>query len=315
MIGVKRPMAQKKVVELAREDVGSVLTLEHKENIALGDFVRRYFSTPVSQNVQERSSLREDTVIHQVTSLLDKVKKGPIHLIDVCCGHASLAWRIIESEPKRVGRICYYAVDQDPGCMEAITGIDAFRKFKAFELIQRLAWDLDRQKVKAPADLIVLNNALHEIPPHKYPDLFTTFNSLLQLGRGRVCVVDMESLPLEASESIAIPWSKPEIQAFLGAAGLRPSVSRHKKEGTTVCQAHFGHASQGIKGRAMIESLQALLKKRLTEAIVARQRVGARLRQESCYSEYVVSTGAVARYVDEINALEEWLRLETDTSQ
>jgi ubiquinone/menaquinone biosynthesis C-methylase UbiE len=273
------------------------------ENLDLGAFIKQYASPPEPVDLDTRSSIREDAVIRELARLLADYQSDDICVLDVCCGVAPLAKRIMKSVGPDVSRVVYWAVDRDTGCIETVRAQqDEFASFRSFELMQRQGWDLmDLNPRKM--DLIALNNALHEIPPRFYPQLFTTFNSLLNPARGRVCIVDMETLPADAPESIAIVWSGKEVQQFLTTAGFVPEVTLHEKQ-STVCQVHVRHAPQGLASDEMRRDIQALLKRKLSNAIASRQKVEAALVSGvDRYREWVVLTGTIARCAEELAAL------------
>ena len=82
------------------------------ENMEIGEFVNRYVATPSAVDLDTRSSIREDTVIREVSRLLAEYPDETIAVLDACCGFGSLAKRLVLSVPD-VNRIAFWAVDQE----------------------------------------------------------------------------------------------------------------------------------------------------------------------------------------------------------
>jgi len=266
-------------------------TLDRK----LGAFLRGYTGPPKAACDDTRSSIREDAAVREIARLLGEYA-GPVRVLDACCGFGNLPRQVLRSMRADIDRISFCAVDRDTGSIEAIRSkIDLFNGFLAFDLMQREVWDLaglDSHTV----DLIVLNNALREIPPSSYSKLFSVFNSLLRPDRGRICIIDMESQPVDAPESIAINWDGTEAKRFLAAGGFAPELTLHDKQ-TTVYQLHCRHSPAGVDGAAMTGELRALLEIKLHAALERRRNPSRRNHQE-----WLVATGTVARCVEELTA-------------
>jgi len=194
-------------------------------------------------------------------------------------------------------------VDRDTGCVETLKSLRfEFTGFSDFRIMQRQASDLADFE-QGGADLIVLNNALHEISPHLYPELFSNFNCLLQPVRGRICVVDMESLPADSPEAIAINWSAAEVRTFLRAAGFSPEVTLHQKQ-TIVYQAHARHVPEGIDEGAIRLVIREMLLGKLNAAINLRRQLDAALaRGADEFRSWLVITGSIARLSEVLAAM------------
>lgn len=273
------------------------------DNMGLGEFVKTYASTPAVVDVSVRSSLREDSVIAELSRLLLDSGEEAINLLDACCGVGTLAKRIVQSMGDEISRISYIAIDEHPASIRSIRVQEReFSGFRSFKFIQRQISDLDDLAGNS-VDLIVLNNALHEIPPRLFPKMFTCFNGLLNTERGLLCVVDMESLPEDQPESLAIPWNADEVAQFLKAGGLSAVVTRHPKL-TMVYHAQVKHSLSGVDESKMLERIQSLLQSKLSDSVIERQRLEATLLSNpSKLREWVVLTGTIARYAEELQAL------------
>jgi hypothetical protein len=67
------------------------------QNMELGEFVKAYASAPPIADLAARSSIREDTVIAELSGMLLANGNEPITVVDACCGVGSLAKRILKS--------------------------------------------------------------------------------------------------------------------------------------------------------------------------------------------------------------------------
>ena len=163
---------------LSRPDAEALRQID-LDNMALGEFVKSYASAPAVVDLSERSSIREDTVISELSRLLLDSGEDPICMLDACCGVGSLPKRIVQSMGQKIERISYLAIDEHPTSIKSIRVQERdFDGFKSFKLIQREVFDLPDLDTGS-IDLIVLNNALHEIPPRHFPRMLSTFNNLL----------------------------------------------------------------------------------------------------------------------------------------
>lgn len=273
------------------------------DNMALGEFVKSYASAPAVVDLSERSSIREDTVIGELSRLMLDSGEDPISMLDACCGMGSLPKRIIQSMGEKIGRISYLAVDEHPTSIKSIRVQERdFDGFRSFKLIQREVFDLPDLD-SGSIDLIVLNNALHEIPPRYFPKMLSTFNALLNPSKGLLCIVDMEGLPDDEPESLAITWRGGEVEEFLRVGGLAPVVTVHPKL-TIVYHARVRFTTSGIDERKMLECIKKILERKLSAAINTRQKLEADLLSNpALLREWIVSTGTIARCAEELHAI------------
>jgi ubiquinone/menaquinone biosynthesis C-methylase UbiE len=272
------------------------------ENLELGTFLKRYAGPAEVAEIGVRSSLREDAAIRDLSQLLTEFPGDLIRVLDVCCGIGTLAKRISRSVINETGRIAYWAIDRDTGCIETIKAQPGeFDGFHSFTLMQREAWDLVGLQPDS-MDLIVVSNVLHEIPPHLYSRLFSIFNSHLKPSRGRICIIDMEQLPTDEPECIAINWHGSEVEQFLRAGGLRPEVTVHEKD-VQVYQVHVNRAAV-VDETAINREIKKLLRVKLTTVIARRKLITAAVQSgANNYREWLVLTGTIARYAEELACL------------
>lgn len=274
------------------------------QNMGLGEFVKAYASSPPVADLASRSSIREDAIIAELSGLLLATGEETITIIDACCGMGTLAKQILQSMGDKIARIRYLAVDEQPSSIRTIRSQRGdFDGFGSFKPIQRHVCDL-HDLPRATVDLIVLNNALHEIPPRYFPAMFSDFNDLLNPTRGLVYVIDMESLPEDQPEAIAITWDAAEVEAFLEAGGLPIAITKHPKA-TMVYQAQIKHQKEGVKKEKMIDALRKSLKSKLRKAVTTRQQLESDLFSNPLtLQQWVVATGTIARCAEELESLD-----------
>jgi ubiquinone/menaquinone biosynthesis C-methylase UbiE len=271
------------------------------EDISLGKFVRNYATLPEPADLDTRSSIREDAIVREIARLLGETK-NPIRVVDACCGLAGLPRRVITSIGNEVGRIEYLAIERDASCVEVVrTFEDDFRIFGSFKLILRDVCDLEGINAP-PADLVILNNVLHEIAPRQFAEMFASLNVLLRPDGGHICVIDMESLPDDAPEAIAIPWSGKEVVDVLAAGGFSPTLTTHKKS-VVVYQIHVRRVDK-VDAAAMTKKVKFYLQKKLGDAVRLRRKFSALIASGGDdFRRWVVATGQVARLAEELLAL------------
>lgn len=267
----------------------------------LGLFLKKYASSPEPSELGARSSIREDVVVREITRTLGQIP-GTIRVLDACCGLGATAAAVVRSPLVDKNRIEYVAVDRDTGCVRKLeTGTEQFTGFAQFQIVQRDICDLpDIQS--GSIHLIILNNSLHEIAPHLYPAMFATFNRLILPMIGRICVVDMEELPRDSPEATAITWKADQVKDFLRAGGLTSEVSVHPK-GTSVYQAHV-HPAASVDQAGITKALVKILRRKLDDDVASRRSIEVRLGHTADeYKRWLVLTGSIARYADELIVL------------
>lgn len=285
---------------LASKPVEALKRLDF-EDMSLGRFVKNYAALPDPVDLDSRSSIREDAVVRELARLLAE-HDGPVRVIDACCGLASLPRRIISAIGTQVSRIEYVAIERDAACVDMMrTFEEDFKAFASFKPFLRDVSDLAGVEIPA-THLVVLNNVLHEIPPRYFPQMFVALNGLLCPDRGRVCVIDMESLPSDSPESIAISWTASEVVDILRAGGFNPESTTHEKS-VRVYQVHFRRAEK-LDESAMRDVIRTHISRKLNAAIKARRKIEALLASGTDdIRNWVVSTGLVARLADELSAM------------
>jgi hypothetical protein len=270
---------------------------------ALGRFIKGYVQMPEAVFCDSRSSIREDAVIREISRLLAE-NQSPICIVDACCGMAGLPRRIISSIGGDVARINYVAIERDSACIDMIkTSPEEFSAFASFRPLLRDVCDLDGLHIDE-AHLIILNNVAHEIPPHHYIDLLSCLNKLLHKGSGRLCIIDMEELPGDSPEAIAINWSMKELVEILKSGGFHPEPSLHEKA-VNVYQIHVRHI-ENVNRNAMLQAIRTCVANKLELAIRKRRKLEASFASgHENYEAWVVATGSLARLADEAAALQQ----------
>lgn len=292
------------LVELLRLPSVEVLRRLDFENLELGSFIKDYVGPPPAEELAARSSIREDTVIRELSRLLSESDSAPLNILDACCGVAGLADRIIQALGPKAGRIAYWAVDRDTACIETVRARQPeFAALHSITILQRELHDLVGIEPES-IHLIVLNNVLHEIPPREFPQMFDRLNGLLEASVGRLCIVDMETLPEESPEAIAITWTGAETEELLRAGGLSPEVTIHDKS-IRVYQAHVKRIVAPIDKVAMRIAIRRSLEDKLRRAVAARRHLDAHLLTASVPTlrRWLVLTGTIARCAEELLAM------------
>ncbi len=273
------------------------------ENMRLGAFLKGYVGAPASVDLPSRSSIREDSVVEELSAILDS-SDGEIRVVDVCCGDGLLAERILSGIDPRAARVRFWAIDREPSCIEVLrTKSKKFAGFLEFTPLLRDVGDL-RDLERGSIDLVILNNALHEISPGSFPQLFSVLNDLIRPEGGCVCVVDMEELPQDAPEAMAINWHGKEVEEILTAGGMPVSMTRHQKS-VMVYRARARQRQEGIAQNDMLATIVRLLKKKRRAALDRLRDATAAVRSRSSgFEEWIIAAGQVARLTQEFDAIE-----------
>ncbi|MDB5308214.1 MAG: Methyltransferase domain [Gemmataceae bacterium] len=243
-------------------------------------------------------------VIQEVRRLLGDLT-GTVRVVEVCCGYGTLARHLANGLGREARRVEYFGLDVDWGCVKRAMKNDAYQAdFRSYHCQVRDAWDCPGEWA-GTAHLVVLNNALHELPPHRYPELFGGFNRLLVSGVGWVCVVDMESLPAGDPEAVAINWTRAEAERLLAAGGFKAGVSAHPKSRANVFLAQVEHATAEVDVRQMLTETREVLHQKLAAAVRQRQGIDDGFHEDTeQLMRWVVLTGTIARIAEEVLAVE-----------
>jgi hypothetical protein len=227
----------------------------------------------------------------------------------MCCGEANVARCVMESIGADAGRIHVWAVDGDIGCIEALQNSAAeFSKLASFNPVVRMIPDIG-VCANGYAHAIILNNALHEIPPRHFARMFTNFDSLLHRPAGHVYVIDMSELPQDAPECGAILWTGEEVCDVLRAGGLACHCTVHDKS-VPVYRVVIQPSQQIVDDSAINRAvLRHLVKKQ--EAAIDRLRTIRRDARENHegVQHWIVAAGAVARLADEVDFLSRSMKI------
>jgi len=280
-------------------------------DMSLGSFLRAYAGPPAPAELDSRSSIREDAVIREISRILGE-QQGIVRIIDACCGLANLPRRVIKALGNDISRVEYIAVEREAICVELMRAQEEeFRGFASFTPVLRDVRDLAGSEFSG-AHLVVLNNVIHEIAPRYFPDIFAAINALLS-RQGRICVIDMEALPADAPEAIAINWTASEFTEILKSAGFQPERSVHQKS-VAVYQVHM-RAVGSIHKRSMLLAIYSQVISKLDAAIRARRQADVAVASKAGdHADWLVKTGTVARLADEALALEKLIEAEGDKS-
>jgi ubiquinone/menaquinone biosynthesis C-methylase UbiE len=240
------------------------------EALELGSVLKRFLNPRSHVDNEERSSIRHDIALHELSCLL-ALHDSPIRVIDICCGKSPLANLLLRFfMPAQLSRIEYLALDRDTQCIEAVRSrYAATHILRRFEALQREVCDLQGIPGfgEGSVDLIVLCNALHEIPPRHYPTMFESLDRLLNRERGSICLVDMEELPEDSPEANAITWQCSDVKEFLEAGNFSCISSLHPKS-VVVYQMHVRPAHSALDKHAMSHVMTEQLEKKYNRALL-----------------------------------------------
>lgn len=271
----------------------------------VGRFVRHYTGPPGVADESDRTAIREDAVIQEVGRLLAERPGGVVRVLDACCGYGTLARHLLTGlGAEAAGRVEYFALDASGSCVNRVRKqTEVTAAFARFECRLRDAWDCP-QEWAGSVHMIVLTNALHELPPHRFPELFDGFNRLLVPDHGRVCVVDMEDLPAGEPEAVAINWTRGEAEQFFRAGGFQATVTAHPKS-VGVFQALVRQTANRVKVPEMLGELTRLLRAKLKAAVGIRTGLDEGFHSDAeLLIRWVVLTGTIARLAEELLAVE-----------
>lgn len=269
-------------------------------DLQLSEFIRGYAGTPVPVALNERTSFREDSVIVEMRALLTAHTRA-INVIDMCCGEGNVARCVMESIGTDASRVHIWAVDGNAGCIEALqNAASEFRQLASFTPVVRVIPDVGVCE-DAMVDAIILNNALHEIPPRHFGTMFLNFDRLLNKETGRVYIIDMSELPDDAPESIAVTWAGDEVCAFLSAGGLECHSTIHDKS-VSVYRVVVEPCKRPVRSGAIDQAVLRLLMRKQEIAIERLRAIRREIRETpEGMRQWVVAVGTVARIADEVD--------------
>ncbi|MFN0052937.1 MAG: class I SAM-dependent methyltransferase [Planctomycetales bacterium] len=266
--------------------------------------LRCYAGLPGIASESDRTAIREDAIILAVSDLLSTHPRPQLRVLDACCGHGGLAAHLANNLSAGASRVAYLGIDQSSKHIARARRLPLVpEKLHSLEFRLGEVWHLP-QEWHATVDLVVLSNTLHELPSHRFPELFAAFNGVIVPNEGRVCVIDMEELPVGEPEAIAINWKLEEVEAILSAGGFKVTPSNHPKS-VAVFRIVVQHAEK-IDSLGMLNEIRSRLRKKL--AIHAQERAEA---VEEAYVDddsllnWIVLTGSVARCAEELLLVEQ----------
>lgn len=159
---------------------------------------------------------QEQAILQEIAGICESSKKGKkIKWVDICCGRRAILNHAVEYLQEDHKRVIYHAFDGERQFIEELKKNSKSGKIKIqckffeegdVEYLEQLA----RQKHRY--DFIVIENALHEISPDKFPDLF--LNTLKMCSKkGSLFIIDMQEFPVP--ECNAIVWSRDDIEDII----------------------------------------------------------------------------------------------------
>jgi ubiquinone/menaquinone biosynthesis C-methylase UbiE len=272
--------------------------------LSLQDRLRRYAGMPGVADETTRTGIREDAVILAIADLLGAHPRPQFRVLDACCGLGGLASHLANNLSGPADRVAYLGIDQNSqhiGRARKLTV--AKNKLHSVEYRIGEVWHLPVEW-HSTIDLVVLSNTLHELPPHKYPELFAAFNKVIADDEGRICVIDMEELPVGEPEAIAINWKLEEVEAVLRGGGFEVAPSKFAKS-VGVFRVLVKH-TKNINPGGMLREIRSQIRKKL--ATLTQDRAES---AEEAYADddsllnWIVLTGSVARCAEELLLVEQ----------
>lgn len=274
------------------ERVGLVSLTNFRNN------VRKYAGKPDVASMTTRTAIREDSIIQTIADELKSHARPQYRVLDACCGVGGLATHLASNLSEQSARVGYLGIDQDKQNILKARQINLKSRLHQVDFRLGEVWYLPAEW-HGSVDLVVLCNTLHELPPSRFPELFTEFNRVLNTDTGHVCVIDMEQLPVSDPEEVAINWHRDEIEAILRAGNLEVTVTSHPKS-VGVFRAMIKHTNS-VNAVAMLRQIQTALRSKLRRLIAEREN-----RDESIFEadekllKWIVQTGSVARCSEEL---------------
>lgn len=292
-------MADKRIEEPFRRLAEDLQRTGVEALLSLQDRLRRYAGMPGVADESMRTAIREDAVILAISDVIDGHPKPEFKVLDACCGLGGLASHLANNLSGRSKRVAYMGIDQNAQYIaKARKTTGAKDKLCSVEYRIGEVWHLPIEW-QGKIDLVVLSNTLHELPPHKYPQLFEAFNKAIDVENGRVCLIDMEELPLGEPEAVAINWKLEEVEAFLQAGGFQVAPSNHPKS-VGVFRVLVKPA-EVLNPLAMLKEIRIQLRKKLQLLALDRAELS-----EDVYADddelltWIVLTGSIARCAEEL---------------
>jgi SAM-dependent methyltransferase len=282
--------------------------------LSLQDRLRRYAGMPGVADDSNRTSIREDAIIVAIADLLDSHRRPQFRVLDACCGLGGLAIHLSNNLSGRADKVAYFGIDQNYNyIVRARTSSGQKHKLHCAEYRIGEIWHLPTEW-HGTMDLVVLSNTLHELPPHKYPELFAAFNKVITPDVGRVCVIDMEELPVADPEAIAINWNLTEVEAILKAGGFEVTPSNHPKS-VGVFRVVVKH-TESVDAIGMLTEIRSHLRKKVASLAQERAELANKAYEDdNSLLNWIVRTGSVARCAEELLKVEELIESETERKQ
>lgn len=279
-----------------------------KDITAAFDLAKRLFGyagVPGVADNPERMSVREDLIVNIVSHGIDARSRAagadqPYRVLDACCGPGGLASHLASNLSGGAKNLAYVGIDHSSKFIN--DGRKKHSKFptklKSVEFELREVWNL-KSLAEPSFNLVVLSNTLHELSPHRFPELFSCFNEIIDKASGQVCVIDMQELPIGAPEAIAINWKLEELEAVLRSGGFAVVPSKYQKSVGVLCVVV--KYSESVDRVAMLREIRNQLQKKLTAFANDRAEAAAVAAESNDnLMNWIVVTGSTARCAEEL---------------
>jgi len=227
----------------------------------IGKFISDFIASPNISRSTNRTSFREDSIYTELRNLFSGGAER-VRVLDVCCGYSSWIDHI-DTIQENASKIEFVGVDMNDECIKYLESNSNKLKFLSFNCFVRKATDLKGLVNDGKFNLICFTNSLHEIDPSLYYNILSSMNSVVNEKDGKIIITDMEKLPENESESIAINWSKDEIKKILESGGFQPEITQHRKE-VNVFQAVIKYTKSTNEEKMLKTIKQLLINKRKT---------------------------------------------------
>ena len=261
-----------------------------EENDIIGSFLRDFLGAPKIYPFEGRSSFREDSILTYLRSNL----KDNYNILDLCCGLSNWLPLVETGNSKDIN---YVGLDGDFSIADRFqvfkeeNALD--KKFNQLQIKIRDISDLNGLPIDQ-FNLVLLVNSLHELNPFKFPKLFSEINNLIKDLNGKFVITDMEELPINDPESIAINWKGKELCTILKNSGCKAKVTTHLKQ-VNVFQLEMEY-SPNFNGKKLEEEIDAFIDKKIYNTVKYFDRISSEFEwNPTTIKEWIKTTGLLAR--------------------
>jgi len=269
-------------------------------------YLRRLVKPPGVSDCAARSSFREDMAIEVVKEFLlrETGSQERVHILDACCGLGSWIKMAASALGSHSSRLAYTGIDVDSETLHRLDLAMASHRgrFAEFRCLLRSATDLEGIP-GSPFHIIFLHNTLHELCPSKIPAILSMLARLLRPGVGRLSIIDMETLPKDDPEAIAITWQVKEVIEILESGGFVSVDSKHQKS-VPVYSIEAAGPGKAVQETAIASRLRSLLQRKLERAVDERLRCPKDPGLSPAdLKDWLLQTAAVARITEALHLL------------